>query len=91
MRGARYSISAVTLACWLALGLAGMRGGAARAEPLAAPAPSYRIIVHPQNPSSGVPRAFIAEAFLKKRTRWPTGEVIRPVDLPLDAPARRQA
>jgi ABC-type phosphate transport system substrate-binding protein len=43
--------------------------------------PAYRIIVHPSNQAASVTRRFLAEAFLKKTTRWPDGEAIRPVDL----------
>jgi ABC-type phosphate transport system substrate-binding protein len=52
--------------------------------------PSFRLIVNPGNPSAGVDRAFLSEAFLKKTTRWPNDELIRPVDLAPDSPARRR-
>jgi ABC-type phosphate transport system substrate-binding protein len=50
----------------------------------------YRIIVHPGNPSVTLDRKFLAEAFLKKTTRWPDGELIRPVDLPPDSAVRHR-
>lgn len=59
-------------------------------EPRARAAPGYRVIAHPDNPSSSVERTFLADAFLKKTTRWRHGETIRPVDLTADAPARRR-
>lgn len=43
--------------------------------------PAYRVIVHPQNGAASLDRGFVADAFLKKTTRWPDGQVIRPVDL----------
>lgn len=46
----------------------------------AEPRPAYRVIVHPDNPQTSVSRRFLAEAFLKKTTRWPDGTVIRPVE-----------
>lgn len=48
------------------------------AEPQAA----FVVIVNPRNPYRALDRTFVAEAFLKKTTRWPDGEVIKPVDLP---------
>jgi ABC-type phosphate transport system substrate-binding protein len=51
---------------------------------------SYRLIVNPRNPAASVERRFLAEAFLKKTSSWPSGETIRPVDLAADSPARRR-
>jgi ABC-type phosphate transport system substrate-binding protein len=48
------------------------------------------VIVHPTNPITGVERKFLADAFLKKTTRWGHDEVIRPVDQNADSPARRK-
>lgn len=42
--------------------------------------PAYRIIVHSSNALRVVPSDWLAEAFLKKATRWPEGEAVRPVD-----------
>jgi ABC-type phosphate transport system substrate-binding protein len=61
-----------------------MRAGAA------APTPSYVVIVHPSNPATRADRKFLADAFLKKTTRWDQGEVIRPVDQTTDSPVRRK-
>src|SRR5258708_1572374 len=59
------------------------------ARPRAAPpAAAYRLIVNPQNAASSVDRKFVADAFLKKISRWPDGESVHPVDLSPDAPAR---
>jgi ABC-type phosphate transport system substrate-binding protein len=54
------------------------------------PTPIYRIVVHPNNPKDVVDRRFLEDAFLKKITIWPSGEVIRPVDLPPDSPIRKR-
>lgn len=51
--------------------------------------PEFRIVAHPSQPE-GIERAFLADAFLKKVTRWSSGEVIRPVDLRPSAAARRR-
>ena len=56
---------------------------------LAESEPAFLIVVHPQNPHDGVSRAFLADAFLKKRTDWKDGHRIAPVDQAPDAPVRR--
>src|SRR5262245_3347801 len=56
---------------------------------LADDAPGFRLVVHPQRAGTELDRDFLADAFLKKVTRWPDGEPIRAVDLRFDAPARR--
>ena len=45
-----------------------------------APSPAFQVIVHPRNPTSSVDKKFLADVFLKKRTRWPNDEVVKPVD-----------
>jgi ABC-type phosphate transport system substrate-binding protein len=40
----------------------------------------FRVIVHPANALRAAPETWLAEVFLKKVTRWPEGEVTRPVD-----------
>jgi hypothetical protein len=62
-------------------------GAAASAR---AEVPAYRVIVNPRNAQTSVERRFLAQAFLRKATQWDDGEVIRPVDLAADAPARRR-
>jgi ABC-type phosphate transport system substrate-binding protein len=54
------------------------------------PTTEPRIIVHPQNPITSLDRKFVADAFLKKVTRWPHDEQIRPVDLDADSAVRRR-
>jgi ABC-type phosphate transport system substrate-binding protein len=56
----------------------------------ASEAPSFRVIVHPSNPLRLAERELVADAFLKKTTRWPGGEAIRAVDLRPDDQARRR-
>jgi ABC-type phosphate transport system substrate-binding protein len=51
--------------------------------------PPFRVIVHPNNPARSATRAFLADAFLKKVTRWEGDEIIRPVDLHQDSDVRR--
>jgi hypothetical protein len=53
-------------------------------------APDFRVVVHPDHTGGAVERAFLADAFLKKVTRWPGGETIRPADLRANSPARKR-
>lgn len=55
-----------------------------------AQAPAYRVIVNPSNTVSALTRDQLSDAFLKKITRWPHGETIRPVDLHGSAHARQK-
>jgi hypothetical protein len=48
----------------------------------------YVLILHPAIPVSRLDRKFVAEAFLRRTTRWPDATPIRPVDLGPDAPPR---
>lgn len=52
--------------------------------------PAYVVIVHPSNAATTLQRAFVEDAFLKKVTRWPNGDGVRPVDLGPDSPVRRR-
>jgi ABC-type phosphate transport system substrate-binding protein len=45
------------------------------------PTAGFRMIVNPANPMARLDRRFVAEAFLKKRTRWDDDSAIQPVDL----------
>ncbi len=40
-----------------------------------------RVIVNAKNPATKLSRQFVADAFLKKRTRWSNESAIQPVDL----------
>jgi ABC-type phosphate transport system substrate-binding protein len=50
---------------------------------------AFRVILHPDNPTTTLDRKFVLEAFLKKTTRWSHDEPIRPVDLDPDSSARQ--
>lgn len=67
---------------WIIVGvlLAAVATAGARAVPASSP-PQFVVIVHPQNPVTALDRKFVADAFLKKRTRWGNDRVIKPVDL----------
>ena len=52
--------------------------------------PPFVIIVDPSNAGKTYSRKFLADAFLKKTTRWPNGDLIRPVDLSADSPVREK-
>jgi hypothetical protein len=56
----------------------------------APPAATYVVIVNPANQATTLERAFLEDAFLKKTTRWPSDEVIRPADLASGSPVRRK-
>jgi len=59
------------------------------ASDLRAAEASFVLIVHVSTPERELDRAFVADAFLKKRTRWPDGQVVRPVDQRRDSAVRR--
>jgi ABC-type phosphate transport system substrate-binding protein len=63
---------------------------ATAADPPGAPAMGFQMIVHPSNPATTVDRRFVVDAFLKKVSRWPHEEAIRPADLDADSPVRRR-
>lgn len=50
----------------------------------------FRIIVNSANPIQSVERRFLVDAFLKKTTRWPHDEQIKPCDLEPDSLTRRR-
>ena len=52
--------------------------------------PAYRVIVHPDNPTSSLSRDQLADMLLKKVTRWPDGETINPVDQRTNSHARKE-
>jgi ABC-type phosphate transport system substrate-binding protein len=76
VRGTGQSWRVVLLVGLVLLPCARVRQAAARAED----APDFRVIVNSDNPVTGLPRDFLADAFLKRTTRWSGGEVLRPVD-----------
>jgi hypothetical protein len=80
-RGALFVALWLTLAVWVPFA-----SGTAGAES----APEFRVIVHPDNPSTGLSREFLIDAFLKRSTRWNDAEPIRPVDQRSDSFTRRR-
>jgi ABC-type phosphate transport system substrate-binding protein len=52
--------------------------------------PAYRVIANAANPVTSVERRFLADVFLKKTTRWPSGGAARPVDQTAESPIRRR-
>jgi ABC-type phosphate transport system substrate-binding protein len=50
---------------------------------------AYRVVVHASNPTRAIERTFLADAFLKKATRWDYGETIKPLDQRADSSTRR--
>jgi ABC-type phosphate transport system substrate-binding protein len=75
---------AVTLAV-----LVTVLGGPSLAQSPAGP-PVYVVIVNPNNPAGSADRQFLEDAFLKKVTRWPNDEVVRPSDLVANSSVRRK-
>jgi hypothetical protein len=73
------------MAALLVILAAGVAAGSSRAA-----APAFRVIVNPANASVALDRRFLTEVFLKRNTRWPTGELIRPVDQGTDSSVRRR-
>jgi ABC-type phosphate transport system substrate-binding protein len=78
--------AAAALLCLILLGLLGL-DSVAHADTRGGE--EFLVIVNVLNSSSEASRELVAEAFLKKTTRWRNGESIRPVDLPPDSPTRR--
>jgi len=54
-----------------------------------AASPTPIIIVHPDNPSTEIDPRFLSRVFLKKKTEWPDGQIIKPVDLKPSTPVRQ--
>ena len=52
--------------------------------------PPYQVIVNTNNGMTTASRKFLGDAFLKKTTRWPNGDVIKPVDQAADSAVRRR-
>jgi ABC-type phosphate transport system substrate-binding protein len=52
-------------------------GSSARSDP----GPTFQLIVNAENSATRLDKRFVAEAFLRKRTRWGDDRAILPVDL----------
>jgi ABC-type phosphate transport system substrate-binding protein len=50
--------------------------------------PAFVVIVNPARRASNIDGKFVADAFLRRATRWPDDTAIQPVDLGPEAPAR---
>ncbi len=68
---------ASVFALMLVASVAGAQSGSASA--------GFVVVVHGDNPATSVTRSFLADAFLKRVTRWPDDQAIRPVDLDDDS------
>jgi hypothetical protein len=51
---------------------------------------AYRVIAHPDTKIASVDRTFLRDVFLKKATRWPGDELVRPVDHGPETAVRRK-
>jgi len=54
------------------------------------PPPGFVVIVHSSNSLTKIDRQILEYVFLKKITRWPNKDNIRPVDLPIDSAVREK-
>jgi hypothetical protein len=76
---------------WLLLACVGLLaallslGGAASAQS----GPAFRVVVRSDNPLNSASDELLTDLFLKRRSEWPNGESVRPVDLKAEAEARR--
>ena len=52
--------------------------------------PAFQVIVHPSNPASSLTRDELSDLFLKRTTRWKSGQTVAPADLSEDAPTRAE-
>jgi hypothetical protein len=72
----------------VALALLAVVGSISSGLALADEGARFVMVVHVSNSEQSVSRAFLAEAFLKKTTRWQNGQPILPVDQRFDLPIR---
>jgi len=77
----RRALLAAAVPCIVAFGLAKV-GTAAES--------SFRVIVNHDNPITSANDQLLTNIFLKRRTDWPDGAAIRPVDLKADSPTRQE-
>ncbi len=83
-------LTARSTVLFFVLVLVTMATAVGRTRAASAEGPDFAVIVHPQNPQWVLDRTFVADVFLKKTTRWPDGNVIKPVDLSPDSPVRER-
>lgn len=79
--------AAAALLVVLTVGAAATGVGVALAADSAA---CFRVVVHPESSAMVIERQFLADAFLKKTTRWQDGAPIAAVDQLATAPSRQQ-
>ena len=48
----------------------------------------FLVIVNAANPVSSLPQREVSDLFMKRTAKWPNGERVRPVDLPVGNPVR---
>jgi hypothetical protein len=48
----------------------------------------FVVVVNDENAGTAAPRLLVSRFFLKKASRWESGAVVLPVDLPADSPVR---
>ncbi|MEP6763134.1 MAG: hypothetical protein ABJB66_02425 [Gemmatimonadaceae bacterium] len=53
-----------------------------------ASAQAYKLIVNDANHASGISSSEVAQIFMKKKTDWPSGEAVIPVDQSANSPSR---
>jgi len=70
---------------WSLFGLCALGGRSAGAEA----APEFRVLIHPENPTTSLSKDFVTDLFLKRVTRWRDGEAVHPVDQRADSGVRK--
>jgi hypothetical protein len=80
----------VTRSTFIALLLAIALVGAVRPGSPRAGSATFKVIVHPDNPTTRIHRGFLRRAFLKKDLRGKHGASLRPIDLPRGTAARER-
>lgn len=83
-RSVRFGVLGASI-CFLLLALSAADSDAGAES---AKAPSYRIIVHRDNPADSISKVKISQLFLKKSSRWDHGPETEPVDRDSDSPVR---
>jgi ABC-type phosphate transport system substrate-binding protein len=64
------------------------RPGSAEPHPAIPRGDGFLVVVNEQNAVAALPRTVVSRFFLKKVSRWDSGAVALPVDLPPDSPVR---
>jgi ABC-type phosphate transport system substrate-binding protein len=75
---------------WVLTTLLAIGFGGAPRIPAAQSAPAHEVvvIVNPANTVNGLDRKSVIQFFLKKKSQWPNGETVLPVDLGADSEVR---